>query len=61
MKKLSTGRGNVIRQAEMLRDLGIKPSKNIPTPLVEAAMETLPELSSPLLDQETTEETEEDE
>jgi DNA recombination protein RmuC len=51
VKKLSTGRGNVIRQAEMLRELGIKPSKNIPTILVEAAMDTPPELASPLFDQ----------
>jgi DNA recombination protein RmuC len=27
--KLRTGRGNVIRQAEMLRELGVKPSKNL--------------------------------
>ncbi len=35
--KLSTGKGNVIRQAEMLRDLGIKPGKALPGPLLEAA------------------------
>lgn len=28
--KLSAGRGNVIRQAEMLRDLGVKPTKSLP-------------------------------
>lgn len=28
--KLSVGRGNVIRQAEMLRDLGVKPTKALP-------------------------------
>lgn len=28
--KLSGGRGNVIRQAEMLRDLGVKPTKSLP-------------------------------
>lgn len=28
--KLAGGRGNVIRQAEMLRDLGIKPTKSLP-------------------------------
>lgn len=29
-KKLSTGRGSLVRQAEMLRDLGIKPTKQMP-------------------------------
>ncbi len=28
--KLSTGRGNVIRQAEMLKQLGVKPKKSLP-------------------------------
>jgi len=51
MKKLSTGRGNAIRQAEMLKKLGIKPAKNIPTPLVEAALDTPPELVAPLFDE----------
>jgi DNA recombination protein RmuC len=37
--KFSTGRGNVIRQAEMLRDLGVKPSKSLPQTLVEAAFD----------------------
>jgi DNA recombination protein RmuC len=41
LKKLSTGRGNVIRQAEMLRELGIKPSKQLPRELVEV-QEDLP-------------------
>jgi DNA recombination protein RmuC len=36
-KKLSTGRGNVIRQAEMLKDLGIKPAKQLPQGLTERA------------------------
>ncbi len=36
-KRLTTGRGNVIRQAEMLRDLGVKPSKALPGALVESA------------------------
>lgn len=34
LKKLAIGDGNVIRQAEMLRDLGIKPSKQLPAALV---------------------------
>ncbi|MEN9903340.1 MAG: hypothetical protein RL651_2004 [Pseudomonadota bacterium] len=37
INKLSTGRGNVIRQAEMLKKLGVKPSKSLPTPMVEIA------------------------
>ena len=32
--KLAKGRGNVIRQAEMLRDLGVKPTKALPSSLV---------------------------
>jgi len=36
-KRLSTGKGNVIRQAEMLRDLGVKTSTALPNALVEAA------------------------
>lgn len=36
-KRLVTGKGNVIRQAEMLRDLGVKPSKALSAPLVEAS------------------------
>jgi DNA recombination protein RmuC len=36
-KKLATGRGNVIRQAEMLKELGIKPAKQLPQPLTERA------------------------
>ncbi|UUX94244.1 DNA recombination protein RmuC [Aquabacterium sp. J223] len=41
-KKLTAGRGNVIRQAEMLKELGIKPSKSLPAGLVEAALEAAP-------------------
>jgi len=36
-KRLSTGRGNVIRQAEMLRELGVKATKALPNALVESA------------------------
>lgn len=35
VKKLSTGKGNAIRQAELLKSLGVKPSKAIPLVLVE--------------------------
>lgn len=37
--KLSKSRGNVIRRAEMLKELGIKPSKTLPPALAEAARE----------------------
>lgn len=40
--KLSTGRGNVIRQAEMLKVLGVKPKKTLPAELVEASAENEP-------------------
>jgi DNA recombination protein RmuC len=36
-KRLSEGRGNVIRQAELLRELGVKPNKSLPAELVEGA------------------------
>lgn len=37
--KLSTNKGNVIRQAQMLKELGVKPSKSLPASLVELATE----------------------
>ncbi len=37
--KLCTGKGNVIRRAEMLKQLGVRPSKALPTELVEMAIE----------------------
>ena len=37
MKKLSEGRGNLIRQVELLRELGVKSSKTLPAKLLEAA------------------------
>ncbi|NMG77178.1 DNA recombination protein RmuC [Aromatoleum diolicum] len=37
--KLTGGRGNVIRQAEMLKQLGVKPSKALPAAMIEAAAE----------------------
>ena len=36
-KRLSTGKGNVIRQAQMLKDLGVKTAKALPGPLVDAS------------------------
>ncbi len=38
-KKLSEGRGNVIRQAEMLKNLGVKPTKALPAQWVDSAAE----------------------
>lgn len=40
--KFTGGRGNVIRQAEMLKELGVKPSKQLPQSLVDAAAEEAP-------------------
>jgi DNA recombination protein RmuC len=36
-KRLATGKGNVIRQAEMLRTLGVKPTKKLPVAMIEQA------------------------
>jgi DNA recombination protein RmuC len=38
---LSSGSGNLIRQAEMLRELGVKSSKNLPPALVEKSVTSL--------------------
>jgi len=37
--KFVGGKGNVIRQAEMLKELGVKPTKVLPTEVVEFALE----------------------
>ena len=37
MKKLSEGRGNLIRQVEMLKGLGIRTTKSLPRNLLDAA------------------------
>jgi DNA recombination protein RmuC len=42
LSKFSTGKGNVIRQAEMLKDMGVKPKKNLPAELVEESTEEQP-------------------
>lgn len=39
MKKLSEGRGNLLRQVEMLKHLGIRTSKSLPRNLLDAAEE----------------------
>ncbi|MGQ0618355.1 MAG: DNA recombination protein RmuC [Panacagrimonas sp.] len=38
-RKFSEGGGNVIRQAEMLKKLGVKPGKSLPAKWVDAALE----------------------
>ena len=38
--KLKTGKGNLIRSAEKVRELGVKPSKNLPTPLIESSTDS---------------------
>jgi DNA recombination protein RmuC len=38
--KLSSGRGNLVGQAQKLRQLGVKPSKSLAPALVEGAYET---------------------
>lgn len=43
--KFTTGRGNVIRQAEMLKELGVKPSKSLQQPLIEIAQDS--DISTP--------------
>ncbi len=35
--KLKTGKGNLIRSAEKVRDLGVKPNKNLSPPLIESS------------------------
>lgn len=39
--KLYTGKGNLIRRAETLKELGVKPLNTLPADLVEASIETL--------------------
>ncbi len=46
MKKLSEGRGNLVRQVEMLKKLGIRTSKALPRNLLEAAGEEEPALGA---------------
>ncbi len=38
MSQLKDGRGNLIRQAEMLKDLGVKSKKNLPSSLIREAL-----------------------
>ncbi|QWE24814.1 DNA recombination protein RmuC [Polynucleobacter sp. AP-Elch-400A-B2] len=38
--KLKSGKGNLIRTAEKVRELGVKPSKNLATPLIESSSDS---------------------
>ena len=38
--KLKSGKGNLIRTAEKVRELGVKPSKNLATPLIESSTDS---------------------
>jgi DNA recombination protein RmuC len=42
--KLTRGRGNLVGQAQTLRDLGVKPVKSLPSSLVETALEDAEQL-----------------
>ena len=39
-KKLMTGRGNLVKTAERVKKLGVKPTKSLPAPVVELAADT---------------------
>jgi DNA recombination protein RmuC len=39
-KKLMTGRGNLVKTAERVKKLGVKPTKSLPAPMVELAADT---------------------
>ena len=43
--QLSTGSGNLLRQTDMLRDLGARATKQLDAGLVEEAKESVPALS----------------
>ena len=46
-RKLKSGQGSVIRQAEMLKGLGVRPSKSLPQGMIEEAMqEMLPDIAA---------------
>lgn len=38
--KLKSGKGNLIRTAEKVRELGVKPSKSLSTPMIESATDS---------------------
>ena len=52
LSKLHTGKGNLVRTSEKLKDLGIKTQKSLPDHLIEDDLpETLPEVGSELLEE----------
>jgi DNA recombination protein RmuC len=55
--KLSTGRGNLVRQVEMLRALGVQPTKRLPRQLTQQAEEVgiFEDLTSETVDESRTE------
>ncbi|MDO8207825.1 MAG: DNA recombination protein RmuC [Gallionella sp.] len=46
--KFAGGRGNVIRQAEMLKELGVKPTKQLPQKMIDAALDVIKDKSGEL-------------
>jgi DNA recombination protein RmuC len=56
MKKLSEGRGNLIRQVEMLKELGVRAGKSLPRNLLDAAGADEPGLALAASAEETSEE-----
>lgn len=44
--KLSSGRGNLIRQVEQVKNLGVKPTKNLPVQLLDDEVESEKEIST---------------
>jgi len=49
MKKMSEGRGNLVRQVEMLKELGIRTGKSLPQNLLDAAAVNEPRMDEPKL------------
>lgn len=39
LENLQVGKGNVIRQGQMLKELGVKPSKSLPLTIIDLALE----------------------
>lgn len=48
MKKLSTGPGNLVRQSEQLKDMGAKATKQLPSRILDRAVETTEPEPDPL-------------
>jgi len=58
LNKLKTGRGNLIRQVEMIKKLGAKSSKSLPYDAIEDEDRLLPEVETPSLESTSEEEEE---